>query len=66
MNQARMSLERNCPRCEDAVAPERFEGAEGITWLWRCACGWSSALAESGVVSRRSIRRAVGEVVAKG
>jgi hypothetical protein len=55
------SLERNCPRCEGSVQPERFEGVEGITYLWRCGCGWSSAVAESGVLSRRVVRRAVDE-----
>jgi hypothetical protein len=55
------SLERNCPRCEGSVQPERFEGVEGITYLWRCACGWSSAVAESGVLSRRVVRRTVDE-----
>lgn len=57
------SLERNCPRCEGSVEPERFEGAEGITWWWRCACGWSNAVAESGVMSRKLVRRAVDEAL---
>jgi len=52
---------RECPRCNTAVTPERFEGAEGVTWLWRCACGWSSAVAESGVVSRQGVRERVDE-----
>lgn len=45
------------------MQPERFEGAEGITWLWRCACGWSNAVAESGVTSRNWVRRAVDEAL---
>ncbi|MFW5875766.1 MAG: hypothetical protein ACOCXM_03425 [Myxococcota bacterium] len=51
--------DRVCSRCSRPVSPERFRGAEGVTWLWRCACGWSSVVAESGVVSRRRVREAV-------
>jgi hypothetical protein len=59
-------LDKRCPKCAGVVAAERFVATEGITWLWRCECGWSSAVAESGVVSRRDARRAIGEALKKG
>jgi hypothetical protein len=58
--------DKRCPRCAGVVAAERFVATEGVAWLWRCACGWSSAMAESGVMSRRDARRAVDEALEKG
>jgi len=46
---------RTCPRCGTEVSAERFRGAEGLTTLWRCACGWCNVVAESGMISRPSI-----------
>ncbi|MFW6067840.1 MAG: hypothetical protein ACOC97_05830 [Myxococcota bacterium] len=52
---------RPCPRCQLPVHAERFQGVEGVTWLWRCRCGWSGAVSESGVVSRRDAQAAIEE-----
>lgn len=46
---------RSCPRCGEEVVSECFETGSVRTKLWRCGCGWSRALAESGVVSRPGI-----------
>lgn len=51
---------RGCPRCDRWVTAERFVETGGIVWFWRCACGWSSALAESGTVLRQRVREALG------
>ncbi len=53
---------RVCPRCERVVPAERHQGVGGRTWLWRCACGWSSAVAESGVVTRSDVEEALRQV----
>ena len=47
--------ERACPRCGTRVKPERFQSGSGRTWLWRCQCGWSRALAERGVTDRADL-----------
>jgi len=57
---------RICPRCERTVEVERHEGAGGHTWLWRCTCGWSSAVAESGVVTRAEVDEALRRAREKG
>ncbi|MEM9069994.1 MAG: hypothetical protein AAGE52_15890 [Myxococcota bacterium] len=46
---------RSCPRCGNEVVAERYDSGSVQTRLWRCECGWSRALAESGVVSRRGV-----------
>ncbi len=46
---------RTCPRCGGEVVAECFETGSVRTKLWRCVCGWSRALAESGVVLRHGI-----------
>ena len=56
VNPATMSDDgRPCPRCGAEVTAECFESGSVRTRLWRCACGWSRALSESGVVLRRGI-----------
>jgi len=41
------------------VAPEQLRAEHGVTWLWRCTCGWSGAVTESGVVARGGVRAAL-------
>lgn len=63
---------RPCPRCENTVLAERLDGDDGITWLWRCPCGWAGARTgadvlarpESGVVSRREVSAEIARVFA--
>jgi hypothetical protein len=63
---------RSCPRCEQAVYAERLDGDDGVTWLWRCRCGWAGARTggdaavrpESGVVSRREVSADVARALA--
>ena len=60
---------RTCPRCTEALAGERLEGDDGVTWLWRCACGWAGARTGvdegarpvSGVVLRHEIRAQIAQ-----
>lgn len=63
---------RPCPRCETVVTVERLDGEDGVTWLWRCACGWAGARTDaeqagrpaSGVVSRRELSAEIARVLA--
>lgn len=50
---------RTCPRCSARVEAERFESGAVRTWLWRCGCGWSRAVAESGVMTRKAVQDAI-------
>jgi hypothetical protein len=50
---------RPCPRCGAEVPCERHDSEHSVTWIWRCACGWGSARADSGVVSRNRAREAI-------
>jgi hypothetical protein len=52
-------LTRTCPRCKAAVQGTLLEGDDGVTWLWRCSCGWAGARTESGVVSRAQVRQLI-------
>jgi hypothetical protein len=52
-----------CRRCGSEVPPERHQSEDGVTWIWRCACGWASARTESGVVSRARAREAVARAL---
>ena len=56
---AEPNRERACPRCETDLSPEQHRADHGVTWLWRCACGWSGAMTESGVMNRREVLAAV-------
>ena len=64
---------RPCPRCERSVVAERLDGDDGVTWLWRCTCGWAGARTggdalgrpESGVVSRRELSIEIARVLAE-
>ena len=68
-------LRRPCPRCEQITAAERLENDDGITWLWRCTCGWaaartggdpvSSARPASGVRSRREVSAEIVQAFAE-
>lgn len=55
-------VHRTCPRCRAEVVAERHESGTVRTFLWRCACGWSRAVSESGVLARR---RLLEELAAK-
>lgn len=57
MNAAKDQIERSCPRCGAPVPGERLDDGSTRTILWRCACGWSHLVTESGVVSRGQVRR---------
>jgi len=46
-----------CPRCSSRVAAQRFDTGAGRTRLWRCECGWSRVVAESGVVNRDVVKQ---------
>ena len=60
---------RTCPRCAEGLAVERLEGDDGVTLLWRCACGWAGvrtgidegARPASGVVLRHEIRAQIAQ-----
>jgi hypothetical protein len=62
---------KSCPRCADPVASERLEGHDGVTWVWRCRCGWASARTggdedarpSSGVVLRREVRAQIAQAL---
>jgi hypothetical protein len=41
------------------VVGESHHVEHGVTWLWRCECGWSGAVTESGVVPRGTVRQAL-------
>ena len=66
------SERRPCPRCDNTVVAERLDGDDGITWLWRCPCGWAGARTGgdellrpgSGVVSRREVSTEIARVFA--
>lgn len=48
---------RGCPRCATALSAERSYGASGVTYLWRCNCGWAgvrTVAASSGRAKARS------------
>ena len=55
MTEKDSALARQCPRCKALVEGTLLPGDDGVTWLWRCACGWAGARTESGVVSRRHV-----------
>jgi ribosomal protein S27AE len=46
---------RSCPRCRAEVVAERHDVGTVRTYLWRCECGWTRAISESGVVVRRGL-----------
>ncbi len=54
---------RPCPRCGARVACERHDSDHAVTWIWRCPCGWASARADSGVVSRTRAREAIAKAL---
>lgn len=62
---------RPCPRCTNLVLAERLEGDDGVTWLWRCACGWAAARTggdplqppQSGVVNRREVNTEIARAL---
>ncbi len=64
--------QRPCPRCDSAVLAERLDGDDGVTWLWRCKCGWAGARTggdaavrpESGIVSRREVSEQIARALA--
>jgi hypothetical protein len=45
------------------VPVERHQSEDGVTWIWRCECGWASARTESGVVSRARAREAIARAI---
>jgi hypothetical protein len=51
---------RECPRCAKRVIPERLDGDGTVSWKWKCNCGWSGVLTESGPVSRKAVQRLLG------
>lgn len=48
-------MHRHCPRCRRGVVAERHDSGLIRTYLWRCECGWSRAISESGVLVRQSL-----------
>ena len=62
---------KSCPRCVEAVVAERLDGDDGVTWVWRCRCGWASARTggdegarpSSGVVLRREVRAQIAQAL---
>jgi hypothetical protein len=62
---------KSCPRCAEPVASERLEGDDGVTWVWRCRCGWAGARTggeegarpSSGVVLRREVRAQIAQAL---
>ena len=56
MSEKEPELTRQCPRCKALVGGTLLEGDDGVTWLWRCGCGWAGARTESGVVDRREVK----------
>ncbi|MEM6959679.1 MAG: hypothetical protein AAF411_09520 [Myxococcota bacterium] len=61
MNAAHATSDRICPRCGEMVRGERLKEGTARTWLWRCICGWSQLVSESGVVDRNGIRGLLDE-----
>ncbi len=61
MSPALQNSPLTCPRCQHAVDGQRFDSGAGHTWLWRCICGWSRVVAESGVVNRGAISELIAE-----
>lgn len=54
-----------CPRCGAALRAERHRSEDGVTSLWRCACGWSRARTESGSLSRARALEAIARARAE-
>ncbi|MCB9611074.1 MAG: hypothetical protein H6722_01305 [Sandaracinus sp.] len=48
-------LHRHCPRCRSEVVAERHDAGTVRTYFWRCGCGWTRAISESGVLQRRGL-----------
>jgi len=66
-----LDVSKSCPRCAEPVASERLEGDDGVTWVWRCRCGWAGARTGgdegarpvSGVVLRREVRAQIAQAL---
>ncbi|MCC6875712.1 MAG: hypothetical protein IT378_15505 [Sandaracinaceae bacterium] len=54
---------RPCRSCGTVVPAERHQADDGLTWIWRCTCGWASARTESGVLSRAKAREAIARAL---
>jgi hypothetical protein len=66
-----LDVSKSCPRCAEPVAVERLAGDDGVTWVWRCVCGWAGARTGgdegarpvSGVVLRREVRAQIAQAL---
>lgn len=61
MNAARLGHDRTCPHCDSLVRGERLQEGTARTWLWRCECGWSQLVSESGVLHRGRVHELIEE-----
>ena len=54
-----------CARCGASLRVERHRSEDGVTSVWRCACGWSRARTESGSLSRTRALEAIARARAE-
>ena len=55
-----------CPRCSLSVSEETLHSSVGTTLFWRCKCGWSKCVAESGTYERPSVQRTDDDAIELG